>query len=467
MPEPEDETTPAAPRPRALLPDRGELAPGTAVGDYVIRGTLAAGGFGAVHSAEHRVLRRRVALKVLHPELSASPEMVQRFIREAQVVNRIRHPNIVDIHDFGTLPDGRPYFVMELLSGPSLKHLIEQRGRLTLRELLPILRPVAAALEAAHAEGVVHRDLKASNVMVVREGDPPLVKLLDFGIAKLLQPEKGAEGLTVAGQRLGTPQSMAPEQIRGGKVDARADVYAFGVLVFHALTGGYPFDHPDPNEIERMHLESPVPRPSSRAPVPAAVDALVLRALEKVPEHRPASVAALLADLEVAAGLRGPSRASAKARQGVAVQLEARLDGDAADDETVLAALSDLLDAAEQDLLTAGFRVALQTASLLLAVRLLDDDPRRAARQTGEAVALARAIASRTTGTPRLSVEVQVHQGPALVERGTHGDEAVGGALLEPGAWPPARQAQGVMATDVVLAALDAGRAGDDNPHDE
>src|SRR5205085_5850417 len=125
---------------------------------------------------------------------SASPEMVQRFIREAQVVNRIRHPNIVDIHDFGTLPDGRPYFVMELLAGPSLKQLIEQRSRLTLRELLPILRPVAAALEAAHAEGIVHRDLKASNVMVVREGDPPLIKLLDFGIAKLLQPEKGAEG---------------------------------------------------------------------------------------------------------------------------------------------------------------------------------------------------------------------------------------------------------------------------------
>src|SRR6266478_5793915 len=177
----------------------------------------------------------------LDGELAPSPEMVERFVREARVVNRIRHPNIVDIYEFGELDDKRPYFVMELLEGTSLASIVERRGRLSPAQALSYLEPVCDALRAAHAAGVVHRDLKASNVAVVKEGDPPRVKLLDFGIAKLVRTAPGERGLTAVGQRIGTPYAMAPEQIRGGAIDARVDIYALGVLLYQLLTGRYPF----------------------------------------------------------------------------------------------------------------------------------------------------------------------------------------------------------------------------------
>src|SRR5262249_13246467 len=162
--------------------------------------------------------------------------------REARAVNLVRHPNIVDIYDFGELPDRRPYFVMELLEGLSVSALLEERGVIPASETLSIVEPVCAALQAAHDVGVIHRDLKASNIFVVRRGSESVIKLLDFGIAKLVQPGAGGRGLTSAGTRLGTPYAMAPEQIRFGPVDARTDVYALGVLLHHLLTGRHPFE---------------------------------------------------------------------------------------------------------------------------------------------------------------------------------------------------------------------------------
>src|SRR6267143_3515328 len=244
----------------------GELAPGDRAGEYLILGTIASGGCGTVYTAEHRVLGRKAAVKVLHSQLATSPEMVERFVREARVVNRIRHPNIVDIYEFGELGDKRPYFVMELLEGTSLASIVEQRGRLTPAQALGYLEPVCDALKAAHAAGVVHRDLKASNVAVVKEGDPPRVKLLDFGIAKLVRTAPGERGLTAVGQRIGTPYAMAPEQIRGGAIDTRVDIYALGVLLYQLLTGRYPFISGDPVEMERLHVEAPPPRPSAASP---------------------------------------------------------------------------------------------------------------------------------------------------------------------------------------------------------
>src|SRR5947208_12471648 len=142
----------------------GELAPGDRAGEYLILGTIASGGCGTVYTAEHRVLGRKAAVKVLHTRLAGSPEMVERFVREAQVVNRIKHPNIVDIYEFGQLDKKRPFFVMELLEGVSLSSIVERRGRLPPSQALHHLVPVCDALGAAHAQGVVHRDLKASNV---------------------------------------------------------------------------------------------------------------------------------------------------------------------------------------------------------------------------------------------------------------------------------------------------------------
>ncbi|HZI05513.1 MAG TPA: serine/threonine-protein kinase, partial [Archangium sp.] len=203
----------------------------------MLKAVLASGGHGAVYEAEHRILGRRAAVKVLHPHLTDQGEMLQRFVREARVVNQIRHPHIVDVYDFGMLQDGSPYYVMELLPGRTLSQLLQERGRLSPERALAYLEPVCAALEAAHQAGVVHRDLKASNVAVVSEGEPPVVKLLDFGIAKLIHLEPGQEGLTMAGQRLGTSQAMAPEQFRGGMIGPTTGVYALGVLLYQMLVG--------------------------------------------------------------------------------------------------------------------------------------------------------------------------------------------------------------------------------------
>ena len=448
-----DDSTPNAPPPSKPPAPGGELPPGARVGEYVITGTLAAGGFGAVHAAQHRLLGRRVALKVLHRDLATSAEMVERFVREARVVNRIRHPNIVDIHDFGTLPDGRPYFVMELVEGQSLRTLVERRGRFPPAEALALLRPVCEALEAAHAAGVVHRDIKASNVIVTREGDSPSVKLLDFGIAKLVRPEPGDPGLTQAGQRLGTPHAMAPEQIKGGAIDPRTDVYALGVLLYLLLTHEYPFDATEPQELERQHLEQPPPRPGLRAPLLPPVEAVVLRCLEKQPAARYAGPAALIAALEAA--LSPPREAAPGAesgeRSGVAVLLEVGPSAEAAADPAVLAALGSLLDEAELALGAGGFSLELQTASALLGVRPLDPRPDRARLQRRSAVQLATALAARAAHEPRLQAVLTVHSAPAVLSSTPEGPQVSGGELLDPSSWPPSAPAGTIQATPAAL----------------
>ena len=223
---------------------------------------------------------------MLRRQLAASPQMVARFVQEARAVNMIKHPNIVDIFEFDELPDGRPFYVMELLEGIDLRSILNERGRFPPGEVLEILEPVCSALQAAHDLGIVHRDLKASNIFIGNVGGKRVVKLLDFGIAKLMHPDAGEGGLTVVGTRLGTSYTMAPEQIRGDGVDARTDIYALGVVLYHLLTGQYPFRAETMTDIERQHLEAPPPRPSQVAPVPPALDAVVLRCMEKTAERR-------------------------------------------------------------------------------------------------------------------------------------------------------------------------------------
>src|SRR5262252_1290850 len=243
------------------------LTAGSLAGQYVIKRLIGSGGGGMVYAAEHQVLKRPAAVKVLRRDKAALPSMVARFVREARAVNMIGHPNIVDIFEFGELPDGRPFYVMELLDGANLRKLLHLHGRFSPSEALDILEPVCAALDAAHKAGVVHRDLKASNISVLDDGNKRRVKLLDFGIAKLLQPEANGAGLTEAGSMLGTSHYMAPEQIRGEQVDERADIYALGVLLYQLLTGQYPYHSEQPEEIAWMHLTAPVPCPSALAPM--------------------------------------------------------------------------------------------------------------------------------------------------------------------------------------------------------
>jgi serine/threonine-protein kinase len=408
-----------------------ELAHGARVGEYAIVKLIARGGHGAVYLAEHRVLGRRAAIKILHRRLADSAEMVGRFVREAQVVNRVAHPNIVDIYDLGTLQDGRPFCVMELLPGRSLRDLIRARGRLSPAEALAYLEPACAALQAAHEAGVVHRDVKSANIAVLSEGDRPAIKLLDFGVAKSNAP--GQAGLTTDGERLGTSQVMAPEQIVGGSVDPRTDVYALGVLLFELVTGMLPFRSDDPMEIERQHLEDPPPRPSQHAPVAPALDAVVACCMAKRPDKRFGSVGAFLSAFRQAVGPAEPGNRAY--RPAIAIHVSVRTEPLCSD--AALMAAAQALDAAEKAVTACGFSVPLRTSVSLLAGKLLAEDARQAVADRGDAVELARSLSelAQADGDLDVPLEVSIHAAPALVREGAGGPELVGGPLFQTESW--------------------------------
>jgi serine/threonine-protein kinase len=266
------------------------------LGEYRVDRLLGAGTFGEVYAGEQPLIGKRVALKLLRERLSARPDVVTRFIAEARAVNLIRHRNIIDIFSFG-VADGRHYFVMELLEGLTLGELLDREKRLSPAAALPILRGVAEALDAAHAAGVAHRDVKPDNVFLVPDGDGGYApKLLDFGIAKLLTEELGIK--TATGVAMGTPRYMSPEQCRGKNVDHRADIYALGVLTHEVLTGHAPFEGGTPLELLLMHACEAPPRMSTVcAALPPELDAPVLAMLAKKPADRPASAGAAVAAL--------------------------------------------------------------------------------------------------------------------------------------------------------------------------
>ena len=262
------------------------LPPGMQIGEYKIESKIGEGGMGVVYAAVHPLIGKRAAVKVLKAELCRSQFNVERFVDEARIVNRIGHPNIVDVFAFGLTPDGRSYFVMEWLKGETLRERIA-RARLDLPEVCEVVRPLARALEAAHEQGVIHRDLKPDNIFLVDvRGDAPLVKLLDFGIAKLTREEHRMER-TATGAMVGTPLYIAPEQAKGYAIDHGVDIYALGGILFELLTGRTAFVADNAMEIVAKHLMEPPPRPSLFAHVPPELDDLVVRMLAKDPAARP------------------------------------------------------------------------------------------------------------------------------------------------------------------------------------
>ncbi|MCK6547566.1 serine/threonine protein kinase [Myxococcota bacterium] len=273
------------------------LPAGTRVGEYVVEAQLGEGGFGAVYRGVHPVIGKAVAIKVLSARHSSDPRIVSRFVSEARATITIGHANIVDIFSFGQLPDGRPYYVMELLDGTNLYDRLQQRGRFSVEETIEILGQVAAALDAAHAAGIAHRDLKPENIFLVA-GDQLRVKLLDFGVAKLLDDSVPRQHRTETGAALGTPSYMAPEQCMGRAVDHRADIYAFGVVAYEMLTGRLPFLGDSSFSVMLSHVNDTPTRPDVIVPeLSAGVADAVSWMMEKDAERRPRTLAHAIAAL--------------------------------------------------------------------------------------------------------------------------------------------------------------------------
>jgi TolB-like protein/predicted Ser/Thr protein kinase len=263
------------------------------LGRYQNLSLLGQGGMGSVYQALDPVLDRRVAIKVMNDR---TPDFVSRFHREAKVMARLSHPNVVQIYDFDQDEEGNPYFVMELVSGRSLKTVVEEQGRLEPSFVIDILRQAAAGLGAAHALGIVHRDIKPANLVLTHGGG---LKVLDFGIARVeASTEGGDPALTRPQALLGTPLYMAPEMLQGQAVDGRADIYALGLMAFHLLAGKPPFEAPTVVELMMKHLNTPLPDLTQVAPgTPPGLVQLIRRMTEKDREQRTAHCEVLLGEL--------------------------------------------------------------------------------------------------------------------------------------------------------------------------
>ena len=293
-----------------VLPD--VLPPGAKAGPWTIEKEIGRGGMGSVYAVVHEGIGKRAALKLIHRRL-LQPQHIERMLIEARVVNRVGHPNIVDIFETGTLADGRPYIVMERLDGVSLATRVLD-GHIMPVEVITILLQVCDALIAAHDCQVIHRDLKTDNVFLCTTEDGSLrVKLLDWGIAKELEVDVRH---TSEGHVVGTPQYLAPEQARAGKVSDRTDVYSLGVMAYELLLEQLPFEAETPLEVMTMHLRAVPPPPRDLWPeIPPALEALLLSMLAKDPAARP-SARSVAQQLEAV-------REALEARRGAGVVLSA------------------------------------------------------------------------------------------------------------------------------------------------
>jgi serine/threonine-protein kinase len=278
------------------------------MGSYRLVEKLGEGGMGEVWRAEHRMLARGAAIKVIRPSALGAPsgsqarEILKRFEREAQATAALRSPHTIAVYDYGIAKDGTFHYVMELLDGFSLQTLVERFGPLPPERVVRLLRQACHSLAEAHAAGLVHRDVKPANMFVCRLGlDVDFLKVLDFGLVKMPGPRGAdAEELTAAGAFTGTPAYMPPEVALGEAVDGRADIYALGCVAYWLLTGHLVFESGSSMQLVIDHVRTPPLAPSRRAaqPIPEGLERIVLRCLAKDPAQRPASAAALARELQ-------------------------------------------------------------------------------------------------------------------------------------------------------------------------
>jgi eukaryotic-like serine/threonine-protein kinase len=314
-------------------------------GRYRICSRIGEGGMGAVYLAEHTLMKKRFAVKLLHPEMAKRDEVLARFRREAEAAAHVEHPNIVAATDFGQTDDGAFFLVLEYVDGVSLRRRLAD-GPLETARALHIGRQIALALECAHEAGIVHRDLKPENVMLVaKDGDPDFVKVLDFGVARFDRPSDAtAELLTQAGTVMGSPSYMAPEQAVGDRVNHRADLYAVGCVLYEMLTGRCPFEG-DLMELLSKHLTAPVPPMMERAVgvvVPTPIETMVRKLLEKDANARYPNARALVEAIDRAAMESGIDAGALGPTSGAISVPSARVIGSEGEDvvnaKTVMAA---------------------------------------------------------------------------------------------------------------------------------
>jgi hypothetical protein len=431
------------------------LAPGTEVGNYRIHELHREGGYAALYRASRIDTGEPVALKVLHPHLVTDGRAFERLRREAETVSGLNHRCIVRVFECSEVRLSGPFIAMEWVEGRNLEEELRARGPLSLAETLAVMEELCSALGAAHERGIVHRDLKAQNVMAVPRDGWFSVKLVDFGMAKLFDRGRGKTDGTTSSQMGGTPLNMAPEQILGQAVDGRTDVYALGLLLHQLLTGALPFRGANVVETEELQLQAPAPRISDVVPVPRAVDAVLQRALEKSRVRRHPSVHEFLADLRAAVESRQAIVGDEVPTVGVYVQ--ARLGEHAVDAE------DDLLDDLERVLSTA--RAALASVNLALAIESADAVLGAAAvpapaaeavrfrhRVLQMAVSLAERLALRPA--PRARVSIAAHVAPATT-RIHRGRPVLGGELVRVREWTAGLPVTDVVATAPMLADLD------------
>jgi serine/threonine-protein kinase len=280
-------------------PHQGPLVGSTVEGRYLVEALIGVGNIGLVYRARHKIIGKTVAIKVLRPDFARDHEVSERFLVEARAASVVDNPHVVDIDDFGELPDGTAYFVMEYLDGRPLSDVIRDEAPLSLERIIHVGKQIAAGLAAAHRSSIVHRDLKPDNLLVTRRGhERDFVTVVDFGIAKVA----GATNrLTVAGTLYGTPHYMSPEQARGDEVDLRSDIYSLGVILYEMATGQVPFDADSPFAVVSQHVNAALVPPHLARPeagISLALSELIVKCLSKSPADRFASMADVSVALE-------------------------------------------------------------------------------------------------------------------------------------------------------------------------
>lgn len=432
---------------------------------YSIQEQIAEGGFGVVWRARDTMSGAIVAIKVLHAELVGSHDIILRFKREADTIAQLRHANVVELYRYGRLIDGRPYLVMEYLSGDNLAKHVERYGPMTPEEVLGVLAPLCDALAQAHELGIVHRDLKASNVVLSQEPGGLRVVLLDFGIAKLL--EQTGEPITAVRQTIGSPPCISPEQIRGDYVDGRADVYGLGCLAFHMLTGSPPFVGAWMTVMDQ-HLFADRPRPSDRLDITSAFDEVVVRAMSMEPGDRFAGPHEFLIAWEGA--LREPTRelilpdgdGATSHVIGCFLDVHADVSALAEPEDSLIDDMASVLPTAASLLEGHGFITAYESGDSALFVMPYDSSPRAAVEARVAVVNLSalllQSLRARPDADPSVHVNLFLHVDEAFLVDG----EVAGGTILDSTEWVIGHDGYGVFATGEFCVDIDFGRTPDE-----